>query len=146
MNLGQLLLYYCNQTLKAVKNAMTQFFLGIHLVALLSLPWSKLLITIFWKQWLAGQQKFSSLQLHWHLPFQLPSLISKMPWLLPSSKQVRLKWNEIYATTVKPKIFSIDKIKVVEWLIPDIIEYICGNIVLMALSTISVDTLEVILK
>ena len=69
-----------------------------------------------------------------------------MPQLLPSSKQVRLKWNEIYATTVKPKIFSIDKIKVVEWLISDIIEYICGNIVLMALITIPVDTLEVILK
>ena len=69
-----------------------------------------------------------------------------MPQFLPSSKQVRLKWNEIYATTVKPKIFSIDKIKVVEWLISDIIEYICGNIVLMALITISVDTLEVILK
>ena len=34
----------------------------------------------------------------------------------------------------------------VEWLISDIIEYICGNIVLMALITISVDTLEVILK
>ena len=36
--------------------------------------------------------------------------------------------------------------KVVEWLISDIIKYICGNIVLMALITISVDTLEVILK
>ena len=47
---------------------------------------------------------------------------------------------------MKPKIFSIDKIKVVKWLIPDIIEYICGNIVLMALITIPVDTLEVILK
>ena len=47
---------------------------------------------------------------------------------------------------MKPKIFSINKIKVVEWLIPDIIEYICGNIVLMALITIPVDTLEVILK
>ena len=47
---------------------------------------------------------------------------------------------------MKPKIFSIDKIKVVEWLIPDIIKYICGNIVLMILIIILVDTLEVILK
>ena len=47
---------------------------------------------------------------------------------------------------MKSKIFSINKIKVVEWLILDIIEYICGNIVLMALITIPVDTLEVILK
>ena len=148
MNLDQLLLYYRNQTLKAVENVMIQFFLEIYLVALLGLPWSKykLLITIFQKQWLTSQQKFSPLQLHWHLPFQLSSLISKMPWLLPSSKQVRLKWNEIYTTVVKPKIFSIDKIKVIEWLIPDIIEYICGNIVLMALITVPVDTLEVILK
>ena len=59
---------------------------------------------------------------------------------------MRLKWNEIYATIVKPKIFSIDKMKVVEWLIPDIIEYICSNIVLMVLITVPVDTLEVILK
>ena len=34
----------------------------------------------------------------------------------------------------------------VEWLIPNIIEYIYGNIVLIVLITISIDTLEVILK
>ena len=104
------------------------------------------MITLFQKSWSTVEQQFSPLQLHWHLPFQLPSLVSKVPRLLPSSQQVRAKWNEIYAAVVKPKIFSVGKIKVVEWLIPDIIEYICGNIVLMALITVPVDTLEVILK
>ena len=111
-----MLLSYHKHTLKAVENAMTQSFLGLHLVAFLGLPWSKyqLMITLFQKSWSTVEQQFSPLQLHWHLPFQLPSLVSKVSQLLPSSQQVRAKWNEIYVAVVKPKIFSVGKIKVVE--------------------------------
>lgn len=122
---------------------MTEPLQGTLLVSLLGLTWHQyeLLIRFFGKVWHAATAKWGSIKLCW--PESIDS--EAIPSLLPSLSRVQSLWNATFQQFVKLAHLEIPGYHAVEWLLSDIIEYVCGNALLFALFEFQ-NELEILLK
>jgi hypothetical protein len=113
-------------------------------VSLLNLTWHQyeLLIHFFRKTWHAATSHWGPIDLYW--PGEL-DIHHHIPALLPSLDSVKTLWNVTFQQTVKMNRLEIPGYHAVEWLITDIIEYVCSNAILFALFEFHHE-LEVLLK
>lgn len=111
-------------------------------MSLLNLTWHQyeLLIHFFRKTWYAATSHWGPIELQWP-----QDLILKVPALLPSLTQVQSLWNATFQQAVKLHPINIPGYHAMEWLITDIIEYVCSTALLFALFEFQHE-LEVLLK
>jgi hypothetical protein len=131
----------------AISTALCEPLLGVLLVSLLNISWSQyqMLVHMVRKGWNATTSKFEPLTLHWPALRQQYST-TVLPRLVAPFKHVKQLWKQIFQQSTRYSPINIPNVVAQEWLITDIIEYVCGNAFLLGLFRIPVDTLEVILK
>jgi hypothetical protein len=113
-------------------------------VALANLNWSqyKQLIRLLGHAWSATAHKFQFQSLQWSS--EPISLV--VPALLAPFEASKALWKTMWQGAVTIGLINIPGVTAAEWKITDIIEYVCGNPVLLGLFAIAVDTLEIIVK
>lgn len=125
-------------TLQELCTVLCDSLLGVMLVSFCHLNWSQYtdLISFLGHHWNETRQKWMRLK--------LPSGIN-VPQLLPSLVAVKHKWKEIARSAMTLSIIPMG-VPAMQWVITDVLEYICGNEYLLSLCTTSIEVLEVIIK
>jgi hypothetical protein len=102
----------------------------------------KALISLLGHTWNEATQKFGFQRLQW--PKEGTTALIR-PLLAPF-EAVKNTWKAVYQEHVNLELIAIPGITAAEWKITDIIEYVCGNTILLSLFVAPLVCLEVIIK
>lgn len=133
-------------TLKTMSVTLCDPLLGVLLVSLLNLSWAQyeMLIHILRKGWNPATKQFEALSLSWPALGAYAKIV--IPRMVAPFREVKRMWKSIFQQQTNYTPINIPNVAAKEWLITDIIEYVCGNAFLRSLFVIPVETLEIILK